>query len=1770
MDTENNFLNRNDVYNRLHVIESYYKQNTVAHTNIESFNQFLMHDLKRFIVNNPILIDTNSDKISITFDNIEYKDISEKDNNQEIYYPIYIRQGKTKSKNYEFEVKCTIHLQHIDKTKQEQEQKQIDETKDNFLLLRLPIMVGSKVCKISKMSDEDKINIAKERFKEGGGYFIMNRQERFLISEVKNARNKVYILKTFDRDLNTHIYTSQIRTLPYLNDSVSSSIEMKYYDKKIKDNKTGQFSKQRIFTIKLHGLNQNKNKLSSPSHVNIPFKLFNHLYNKLFPNHSLQLSKYIDTQNNILVGNYLETLDSELTEDEIDILNIIVKNFIDKINKKNNYKFNDEDEDDSDNEDDSGEESGPVEGSDVDNDSDEESDSVKGSDFEDDNDSGEESGSVKGSDSDSEDDSGEESGPVEGSDVDNDSDEESDSVKGSDFEDDNDSGEESGSVKGSDSDSEESGSVKGSDFEDEDKNSGEESESDNEYSDDESNTTSQIKLPKLTKSGSITQDKKEFTIDSSFKETMKKYIIENTFLNIPKNDIQPENDIQQMTIMIRFMVNQLMKTIMGEIPEIDREHYENKRIDTPGMLFKEMFEKLYRTFLVSTRSTFSGQKGTTKNTHKLEKVMSIVQKIIGLDTDYQRDLKAFEQKSSKQLTGFMRGFHRAMMTGKWGKNTTDQFAREGISQVLERKSYLSVLSGLRRIMLPIDVNNKIIELRHIHTSQYGYVCPNETPEGGSVGITLNYSLFSKVSFRNDRDKIMEMVKNAVFYMDQNDVKYLKECTVLTINNKKQIIYKDPQNINIISEIFNIDKNSVQYSEKEDNYNLNIDDHKNPFLVETKDIDINKTLLFVNNILVGNVKYVKHFLYYMRNKRYMKKIRYDVSISYNDILDQIHIQCDSGRFIRPFFRCVMDEESKQNRLQRPNDKIDWRQLFEDGDIEYLDVSESTESLIAMEPDELQTSMAEYCEIHPVSQLGLISNIVPFISHLPTTRVNFETSMAKQAIGTPLSKNELKERYDTILRILEHPQKPLVSTSISRFLGLDELPMGQNVLCAIMTFGGFNQEDSIIVNKRAIKKGLFKTRTIRTITYTKELEQELKKDSTIPKLKNKNYSKLDNNGIIREGVEVKENDILFRVIDTSQVMQKDVSVSAHAKQQGRVIERIIKRDTIRHNTIISVKIKIETINIPKVGDKLASRSAQKGVIALIVKNEDMPYNPETNLTPDIIINPHAIPSRMTINQLMEMTLGNAAMFTRQRIDATAFRKINMEHVNDFLRECKLNYSLTKDNMEKIIKEWNSNPMYWKLLETYEGTDFDVQELLDDLQQNINLKGYKLNSTEPIFDLKKAIEQTKNVSDGDYTEKDEDDSSEKDEDDSSEKDEDDSSEKDEDDNIQQPVEDKKTQDVKRDERAKRRARERETQIKHGKLEDDKDELKIDEEDRLKYFENLKKVLLSEDYRVDMKIPYGALTRHMLHIDDESREIDDTDIKERVFMGYCYYQTLPHLVNEKVYARAIGKYSEETGQPVDGRVQGGGLRFGEMERDAVISHGSRYMLLERTSRVAERSQDPVPLCTNCGSIFNIKKNKYHTESDEITDVPNLSDNIKLSPSGHRFSNKKFFCTRTGCQNSEIVNIILPYASNLLLQELMCQLTLKAKILTDHQISSTCIPNKSQELSVSDFKQRFEMTQNELSEILIERIKQLENKSMPMLDEDIIKVLKSNNINITSDIIARLEFLYDKFLPIVWIKRKLYSKNIHIPLKNVTNYNSMKLQAQGILSQEIKNILKL
>jgi DNA-directed RNA polymerase II subunit RPB2 len=798
-------------------------------------------------------------------------------------------------------------------------------------------------------------------------------------------------------------------------------------------------------------------------------------------------------------------------------------------------------------------------------------------------------------------------------------------------------------------------------------------------------------------------------------------------IEVLNNDIFPHCKTEKQKIyMLGYMTNILLQTSFGWLLESDRDSYINKRVDLTGPLLNNLLRNYFNKLVKDMKKQIIREinTGSWKSNDDYENIIT--------KTNIYKIIKS---------TTIEQGIKRALATGDFGIKQINS-NKVGVAQVLNRLTYLSSLSHLRRVNTPIDKSGKLVPPRRLHNSTWGFLCPAETPEGQSIGIVKNLAYLSHI----------------------------------TINSNSSGLYDY-----ILPNIINIDTYNGSYTE--------LDDY---------------VKVFINGSWVGVTKDPKQIYDNLKEKKYKGIINIYTSIIFNSKLKEIRVCNDAGRITRPLLKVKNNKVVYCDTIIQKVKcgELNWDDLvvaikLEDSIIEYVDSYEQNNAMVAMRVSDLHKSNGNniyhysHCEIHPSTIFGVLASCIPFPDSNQSPRNTYQSAMGKQAIGMYVTNYD--NRMDKTAYVLTYPMRPLVETRIMNIIKLNNIPSGQQVIVAIMSHTGYNQEDSLLFNKGAIDRGLF----LATIYHTEKDEDKklfgteemrCKPDKTKTKnIKFANYDKLNNQGVVPENSLIEDRDIIIgKVIPikenkndfTKTMKYSDGSISYRTHEESYIDKNYVESNGDGYNFC---KVRIRNFRKPVIGDKFSSRHGQKGTIGNIIPEEDMPFT-ANGLKPDIIINPHAIPSRMTIAQLKETLLGKVLLELGLFGDGTSFG------------------------------------------------DFEISTIIDKL----NELGYESKGNE--------------------------------------------------------------------------------------------------------------------------LMYNALTGEQLTMN--------------IFIGPAFYQRLKHMVNDKQHSRSIGPMVNLTRQPAEGRSRDGGLRFGEMERDCMISHGASRFTKGRIYDASDAFS--VFVCNKCGMIASFN-NKEH-----------------------------------------------------------------------------------------------------------------------------------------------------------------------------------------------------
>jgi DNA-directed RNA polymerase subunit B len=440
-----------------------------------------------------------------------------------------------------------------------------------------------------------------------------------------------------------------------------------------------------------------------------------------------------------------------------------------------------------------------------------------------------------------------------------------------------------------------------------------------------------------------------------------------------------------------------------------------------------------------------------------------------------------------------------------------------------------------------------------------------------------------------------------------------------------------------------------------------------------------TEIFLDGRYIGGTKEPEKLVKDIKDKRRTGLLSSQINVAFHRHLDEVKVLTDSGRVRRPLM-VVENGKAKvtKEHIEKLNrGEITWEDLLKNGVVEHLDAEEEENAYIALRGSEL-TPEHTHLELDPSTILGLSASFIPYPEFNRGDRVNYGAKMVGQSIGI-FATNYLM-RADTKSNVMVYTQKPLVQTHAHRIINYDKHPNGANVVVAIGCYEGYNMEDGVVINANSIQRGLLWSYMFRTYDAEQKRYMGGQEDVIgIPQAGIRGYGgedkykHLPEDGIINPEHKVGSDEVLIGRISplrflgtmdqfiTGMENIRETSVRLRHGDEG-VVDRVFLSETIDGTKLI--KVVIRDLKVPEIGDKLASRHGQKGVIALIVPQEDMPFT-EDGVVPDIIFNPHGIPSRMTMGQLLELIAGKVASLSGKYVTSPAFNPVPEKELRDALK-------------------------------------------------------------------------------------------------------------------------------------------------------------------------------------------------------------------------------------------------------------------------------------------------------------------------------------------------------------------------------------------------------------------------------------------------------------------------------------------------------------------------
>ncbi len=572
--------------------------------------------------------------------------------------------------------------------------------------------------------------------------------------------------------------------------------------------------------------------------------------------------------------------------------------------------------------------------------------------------------------------------------------------------------------------------------------------------------------------------------------------------------------------------------------------------------------------------------------------------------------KYYSLKTIAKSTLFSHRVESAFATGSWiGQRT-------GVTQNMDKTNYLSILSQLQRVtsVLPGEIANFMA--RTLHPTHYGRFCPIETPEGTEIGLRKNLALLARVS-------------TDIPLNEEAFVKKLQELGMELHSSEKQ-----------------------------------------------KEFDV-----FFNGRFIGSVEKGSDFMKKVVNERRQNKLPIQLNIRLDKLVKTIYISTEVGRVLRPL---IIVENGKNRMTEDYKNKVEkgeigWKDLLEKGVIEYLDASEEENALVAVKEEDI-TEKHTHVEIDPVASLGTITSLVPYANHDHPPRLLRGSKTLKQGLG--IYSGNFPIRVDTDVSILHYPQKPIVKSFV--YDTLDMHPAGQNMVVAIMTYEGYNLEDAIVMNKGSIDRGLARSTYFRPYSAIElKYAGNLKDEITVPEKDvsgyktEESYKYLEDDGLVYPEAKLDEGEVVIGKTSPPKFLSEARNIAIRTRketsevirQEEKGIVDAVFLTTDREGNKVS-HARTRDPRIPELGDKFSNPHGQKGVVGLIVPEQDIPFT-SRGIKPDLIFNPHGIPSRMSMGYLIELLAGKMGSIAGRAVDGTPFAGEKVEDIEKNMRKMGFRY-------------------------------------------------------------------------------------------------------------------------------------------------------------------------------------------------------------------------------------------------------------------------------------------------------------------------------------------------------------------------------------------------------------------------------------------------------------------------------------------------------------------
>ncbi|WRT68129.1 uncharacterized protein IL334_005104 [Kwoniella shivajii] len=645
-------------------------------------------------------------------------------------------------------------------------------------------------------------------------------------------------------------------------------------------------------------------------------------------------------------------------------------------------------------------------------------------------------------------------------------------------------------------------------------------------------------------------------------------------------------------IYLATMSRRVLMAMIDEHMVDDRDYVGNKRLELAGQLLSLLFEDSFKTFNSELKK-------------RMDKILEKKSRAGPFDAG------SLIRQGGDPITS---AFVRSISTGNWSLKRF-HVERAGVTHVLSRLSFIAALGMMTRISSQFEKTRKVSGPRALQPSQWGMLCPSDTPEGEACGLVKNLALMTHITTDVPEEPLLKMA----FLLGVEDI------SLLTGN-----------------ELYRPGVHLVQ----------------------------------VNGTLIGVTHLAKRFVRTFRKLRRAGRTSEFVSIYINHHQRTIYIASDGGRICRPMIIVEKGRPrvtSEHMRLLKEG-KVTFDHFLKSGLVEYLDVNEENDSFIACYESEIEEGTT-HLEIEPFTILGAVAGLIPYPHHNQSPRNTYQCAMGKQAIGA-IAYNQLN-RIDTLLYLMTYPQQPMVKTKTIELVGYNKLPAGQNATVAVMSFSGYDIEDALILNRASVDRGfgrchVLKKQTIPMRSFANGSHERTAYPDPLPRPDA--YAFIDKaDGMTAPGATINQFDVMIHretPADTRGPSTDEYKPSpiTHKLPEPIQIDKVMLTEG---EDGALIKILTRQTRRPELGDKFSSRHGQKGVCGLIVPQADMPFN-DQGIVPDIIMNPHGFPSRMTVGKMIELLSGKAGVLAGKLQYGTAFGGSKVVDMSQILIENGFSYA------------------------------------------------------------------------------------------------------------------------------------------------------------------------------------------------------------------------------------------------------------------------------------------------------------------------------------------------------------------------------------------------------------------------------------------------------------------------------------------------------------------